>query len=155
MNTNIVNGTPDLTQRPPRSPRVRLGGFVLLPRILDKGRAALAGKLGEYHYGGKGMDRHFFNFVGLDHEALKKELAKGGGDGELLAWVQANAKLQRQPWEIAAWSEYHLRRAPDSDAETLADFAEAVKKFNPAREDINTWFDLLDLDDHCTFGGKG
>jgi hypothetical protein len=148
------NSTPDLTQRPPRSPRVRLGGYVLLPRILDKGRAALAGKLGEYHYGGKGMDRHFFNFVGLDNEALKIEIAKGLGDGDLLAWVTANAKTPRQPWEIAAWSEYHLHRPPDSDAETLAHFAEEVKKFSPAREDINTWFDLLDLDDHCTFGGK-
>jgi hypothetical protein len=28
--------------------RARLGGFVLLPRILDKGRATLAGKNGEY-----------------------------------------------------------------------------------------------------------
>jgi Domain of unknown function (DUF5069) len=146
---------PDLTQRPPRSPRVRLGGFVLLPRILDKGRASLAGKLGEYHYSGKGMDRHFFNFTGLNHESLTKEIAKGSGDGEILAWVQANAKHQRQPWEIAAWSEYHLRRAPDSDTETLIEFAESVKKFNPLREDINTWFDLMDLDDHCTFGGKG
>jgi hypothetical protein len=90
------NSTPDLTQRPPRSPRVRLGGYVLLPRILDKGRAALAGKLGEYHYGGKGMDRHFFNFVGLDNEALKIEIAKGLGDGDLLAWVTANAKTPRQ-----------------------------------------------------------
>ena len=144
----------DLTQRPPRSPRVRLGGYVLLPRILDKGRADLAGKLGEYHYGGKGMDRHFFNFVGLDHESLKQEIAKGGGDGELLAWVQANAKHQRQPWEIAAWSEYHLRRTPDSDAETITHFADEVKKFSPTREDINTWFDLLDLDDYCSFGGK-
>ena len=44
MNTNSA---PDLTQRPPRSPRVRLGGYVLLPRLLDKGRAALAGTLGE------------------------------------------------------------------------------------------------------------
>jgi hypothetical protein len=145
---------PDLTQRPPRSPRVRLGGYVLLPRILDKGRAALAGKLGEYHFAGKGMDRHFFNFVGLDHEALKAELGKGGGDGDLLAWVQANAKHPRQPWEITAWSEYHLRRTPDSDAETITDFANEVKKFSATREDINTWFDLLDLDDHCTFGGK-
>ena len=41
---------PDLTQRPPRSPRVRLGGYALLPRMLDKGRATLAGKNGEYHY---------------------------------------------------------------------------------------------------------
>lgn len=145
---------PDLTQRPPRSPRVRLGGYVLLPRILDKARASLAGKLGEYHYGGKGMDRHFFNFVGLDHEGLTKEVTKGSGDGGILAWVQANAKHPRQPWEIAAWSDYHLRRTPDSDTETLVDFAEEVKKFNPNREDINTWFDLLDLDDYCTFGGK-
>ncbi len=145
---------PDLTQRPPRSPRVRLGGYVLLPRILDKGRAALAGKLGEYRYSGKGMDRHFFNFVGLDHEALKAELAKGGGDWEILNWIQAHAKTPRQPWEIAAWSEYHLRRTPDSDAETLPEFADEVKKLNPLREDIYTWFDYLDLDDHCSFGGK-
>ena len=151
---STLNSTPDLTQRPPRSPRVRLGGYVLLPRILDKGRASIAGKLGEYHYEGKGMDRHFFNFVGLDHDSLKNEIAKGGGDGDLLAWVNANAKTPRQPWEIAAWSDYHTRRAPDSDAETLSFFAEAVKKLSLAREDINTWFDLLDLDDYCTFGGK-
>jgi hypothetical protein len=144
----------DLTQRPPRSPRVRLGGYVLLPRILDKGRAALTGKLGEYRYSGKGMDRHFFNFVGLDHESLQAELAKGGGDHEILTWIQANAKHPRQPWEIAAWSEFHLRRTPDSDHETLTEFADEVKQFNPLREDINTWFDLLDLDDYCSFGGK-
>ncbi len=54
MSTNTY--PPDLTQRPPRSPRVRLGGYVILPRMLDKGRAALAGKLGEYHFAGKGMD---------------------------------------------------------------------------------------------------
>jgi hypothetical protein len=151
---STTNSTTDLTQRPPRSPRVRLGGYVLLPRILDKGRASLAGKLGEYHYAGKGMDRHFFNFVGLDHELLTKEIAKGGGDLELLTWIQANAKHQRQPWEIAAWSEYHLRRSPDSDHETLTGFADEVKKFNLNREDINTWFDLMDLDDYCSFGGQ-
>jgi hypothetical protein len=144
----------DLTQRPPRSPRVRLGGYVLLPRILDKGRAALAGKLGEFHYKGIGMDRHFFNFVGLDHEGLTKELAKGSGDNEVLAWVQTNAKHQRQPWEIAAWSNYHEHRTPDSDAETLAEFAGMLGKFSKTREDIHTWFDFMDVDDHCTFGGK-
>jgi hypothetical protein len=148
------NTTPDLTQRPPRSPRVRLGGFVLLPRILDKGRASLAGKLGEYHFAGKGMDRHFFNFTGIDHESLKAELAKGSGDGEILAWIHANSKPQRQPWEVAAWSEYHTHRTPDSDNETLLYFAENVKKLSATREDVTTWFDLLDLDDHCLFGGK-
>ena len=151
---SVKYSSPDLTQHPPRSPRLRLGGYVLLPRILDKGRAALAGKLGEFHYAGKGMDRHFFNFVGLDHESLTKELAKGVTDGEILTWVHANARHQRQPWEISAWSEYHLRRVPDSDNETLLEFADHVKKFSATREDINTWFDLMDIDDYCTFGGK-
>ncbi|HEY1663884.1 MAG TPA: DUF5069 domain-containing protein [Verrucomicrobiae bacterium] len=151
---STTNSFPDLTQRPPRSPRVRLGGYVWLPRLLDKGRASVAGKIGEYRFGAKSMDRHFLNFVGIEPDALKDELAKGGSDLDLLTWVQANAKLQRQPWEIAAWSEYHLRRGPDSDHETLTDFAGAVKKFNPMREDVNTWYDLLDVDDHCTFGGK-
>ena len=27
-------------------------------------------------------------------------------------------------------------------------------KVAPKREDIVTWFDLLDVDDHVTFGGK-
>jgi hypothetical protein len=148
------NSAPDLTQRPPRSPRVRLGGYVLLPRILDKGRAALAGKLGEYHFAGKGMDRHLLNFTGIEFEALKAELAKGGGDGEILAWINAHAKHPRQPWEITAWSDYHTHRTPDSDAETLAHFAEKVAALTKTREDIATWFDLLDLEDHCTFGGK-
>ena len=152
MSISVI--APDLTQRPPRSPRVRLGGYVLLPRILDKGRAALAGKLGEYHYAGKGMDRHFFNFVGLDHESLKQELAKGGGDWEILNWIQAKAKHQHQPWEIAAWSEYHEHRTPDGDIETLEFITEQLKKLSTLREDIHTWFDYLDLDDHCTFGGK-
>lgn len=152
MSTSFI--APDHTRRPPRSPRVRLGGYVLLPRILDKGRAALAGKLGEYHYAGKGMDRHFFNFVGLDHESLKQELAKGGGDWEILNWIKANAKHQHQPWEIAAWSDYHERRTPDGDIETLAFITDRLRKLSAVREDVHTWFDYLDLDDHCTFGGK-
>jgi hypothetical protein len=144
---------PDLTQRPPRSPRVRLGGYVLLPRLLDKARAAQAGVLGEYRFTGKGMDRHFFTFTGLTFDVFKAEVATGKGDGAILAWVQASAPLPRQPWEIEAWSSYLERRTPDGDTETLTHFTEAVGQFAKDREDIHTWFDYLDLDDHCTFGG--
>jgi hypothetical protein len=145
---------PDLTQRPPRSPRLRLGGYVLLPRILDKVRALNAGKNGDYRYGLKRMDRHFFNFTRIDPDAFQAEAATGKSDSEMLAWVQANATTLREPWEIAAWSAYHDTRGPDSDAETLGDFAAAVAEHSTTREDIKTWFDLLDLDDHCTFGGR-
>ena len=77
----------DLTQRPPRSPRVRLGGFVILPRILDKCRASLAGTNGEYNYNCP-IDRRFFDFAGIDAEAMKVKVAEGLGDGQILAWVQ-------------------------------------------------------------------
>ena len=146
--------SPDLTLRPPRSPRQCLGGYVLLPRILDKFRAKLAGRLGEYKCGKKSMDRHFFNFTGIDCDAFEAEVATGKGDWDILSWVHDHASPPRTPWEIQAWSDYHLKRRPDSDTETLTEFAAEVAKFDGRREDIGTWFDLLDLDDHCSFGGK-
>jgi hypothetical protein len=151
MNTPIAHT--DLTQRPPRSMRSRLGGFVLLPRILDKGRAKLAGKNGEYNYNSP-TDQHLARFLGLDLEALLNELATGKADGEILEWVQAHAKTPRDPWEIEAWSAYMEKRGPDSDAETLSGFAEYVGQHSKTREDIKTWFDALDLDDFVSFGGK-
>ena len=153
MSTTTKIFAPDLTQRPPRSPRARLGGFVLLPRMLDKGRATLAGKNGEYHFNCP-LDQHIINFTGIDPKKLLAELETGKGDSEILEWVVANSKHKRTAWEIQQWSDYHDRRGPDSDAETLAYFAEAVGKFSKTREDIRTWADLLDLDDYCTFGGK-
>jgi len=143
---------PDLTKRPPRSPRARLGGYVLLPRMLDKGRADIAGKIGEYKYACP-LDQRFIEFVGIDPAALREQLAAGKGDGEILNWVNETAQHKRTPWEIEQWSEHMQRRGPESDAETLQYFAEAVGKFSKTREDIKTWADLLDLDDYVSFGG--
>ncbi len=144
---------PDLTKRPPRSARSRLGGYAILPRMLDKGRAEISGMNGEFHYNCP-LDQHIISFLGIDPKALRKQLATGKGDGEILDWVKANAKHKRTPWEIEQWSDYQQRRTPDSDAETLGFFAEAVGKFSKTREDIKTWADYLDLDDYVTFGGK-
>src|ERR1700676_2510605 len=110
MNKTITPA-PNLTQRPPRSPRVRLGGYVTLGRILDKGRAEHAGTAGEYKYNNP-MDHHWFRFTGITAEALKTELASGKGDGEMLAWIQENAPNKRTPWEIQQWSAYHNGRGP-------------------------------------------
>ena len=143
----------DLTSRPPRSPRARAGGLALLPRMLDKGRATLAGKNGEYHYDCP-LDRHLLGFLGIAADTLLAELATGKGDGEILEWIAAHAKHQRSPWEIAQWSDYQEGRGPDSDAETLGYFAAMLAKVSTTREDIRSWADLLDLDDHCSYGGK-
>lgn len=151
--STTLDHAPDLTRRPPRSCRVRLGGYVLLARIIDKGRADIAGTAGEYKYNNP-IDRHWFNFTGLTPEALKAELATGKGDGEILAWIQETATHKRQPWEIRQWSAYHNERGPDGDVETLEFFAGRVGEHSKTREDVITWFDYLDLDDHVTFGGK-
>jgi hypothetical protein len=150
---NHQHSAPDLTQRPPRSPRVRLGGYVILARILDKGRADLAGTAGEYKYNNP-IDHHWFRFTGITAEALREQLATGKGDGDILTWIEQSAPHQRSPWEIAAWSAYHNERGPDSDLETLEFFTQRVSALSPTREDIKTWFDYLDLDDHVAFGGK-
>ena len=142
--------TPDLTKFPPRSPRVRLGGYVILPRMLDKGRATVAGKHGEYHYACP-LDQRFLEFTGIDPEALKKELAKS--DGEVLEWIEKNAKHKRTELEIRAWSALAERRAP-ADVESREYFNGMHKAAAPKREDIVTWFDVLDMDDYVTFGGK-
>ena len=143
----------DLTQRPPRSFRARLGNYVVLARMLDKGRAPLAGKNGEYHYD-CATDQRLVQFLGFDPDALLKELATGKGDGEMLEWVQAHSKTPRAPWEIEAWSAFMEKRGPDSDAETLAFFAELLGRLSKTREDVKTWFEFGELDDYVSFGGK-
>ncbi len=147
-----LNHAPDLTKQPPRSPRVRLGGYAILPRMLDKGRATINGKNGEYHFNCP-LDQRFTSFAGIDAEALKKELAAGKGDGEILEWIEKNAKNKHSEVEIREWSAYAAMRVP-SDVESRQYFNELQSKVAPKREDIATWFDLLDVDDHVSFGGK-
>ena len=142
--------TPDLTKQPPRSARVRLGGYVILPRMLDKGRATIAGKNGEYHYACP-LDQRFLEFTGIAPRALKRQLKKS--DTEVLDWINAHAKHKRTPPEIVAWSAWQEQRAPDNP-DSREYFNSMHKAGAPKRTDIVTWFDLLDLDDYVSFGGK-
>ena len=143
----------DLTQRPPRSTRTRLGGYVLLPRMLDKCRATLDGKNGDYHYNCP-LDQRFLEFTGINHEALQAEVAKGLGDGEILVWIEANAPIKRSDAEIALWSAFREAAAP-SDNGSRAFVSESIATAGgEARTDLGTWFEWLDFDDYVTYGGK-
>ena len=144
--------TPDLAKQPPRSPRVRLGGYVQLPRMLDKCRAELGGKNGEYHYNCP-LDQEFLSFAGIDAEALKQQVATGAGDGEILGWITANAKSKPNSVEIEAWSAQQERRAPNNP-EGREYFNAEHLRVAPQRTDFVTWFDYLDIDDHASYGGK-
>jgi hypothetical protein len=120
--------------------------------MLDKGRATITGKHGEYHYACP-TDQQFLTFVGIDPDALRKETEAGKGDGELLAWIEANAKHKRTPSEVAAWTHFQEQRVP-ANTEGREYFHGVHANIAPKREDIGTWFDLLDLDDYVSFGGQ-
>ena len=143
---------PDLSQRPPRSPRVRLGGFVLLARCLDKGRATLAGMNGEYHFDCP-LDQHILNFAGIKADDLKKQLALGKGDEAILRWITAHSTTKPTVWEIFQWNTYQEQSGPGS-LEMRQWFNGYLEKLSKTREDIYTLFDILDLDDYVSFGGK-
>ena len=139
----------DLAQRPPRSPRVTLGGYVILPRMLDKGRAQLTGKAGEYHFNCP-LDQRFVSFAGLNADDILQLLQEGKSDSEVLAWIRQHGK--RSDFEIVSWTQFQLQRSP-SDNESREYLSSTVQKLAPDRDDIQTFFDMLDLDDFVSFGG--
>ena len=146
----INYSTPDLTQHPPRSFRVRLGGYAHLARLLDKARAVLAGKGGDYKYN-CALDQRFFAFTRIKPKAMLAEIKKGRTDVQMLAWV--NAKAKRPLHEVIAWSAW-LEQLGPGGAEGHEWIASVLKGNKSARDDIRAFADLLDLDDYLSFGGK-
>jgi hypothetical protein len=146
----INYSAPDLTQHPPRSLRVRIGGYAHLGRLLDKARATIAGKGAEYHYNCP-LDQMFFAFTGIDHEVMLAEIKSGKTDVQILEWVNARAK--RLPYEIVTWSSWVELRGPGGQ-EGHEWIAETLKGHGSKRDDIRSFADLLDLDDYLCYGGK-
>ena len=148
----VKYSAPDLNRHPPRSPRTRLGGFVHLPRLLDKARAVAAGRGGEFHYNCP-FDIQFFTFTGLNHVAFMKQITSGKSDSGMLAYVQANNKFKRTDSQIASWSAWMETWTP-SVPDTREFFNNIHRKNAPGRADIFTWFDWIELDDYVTYGGQ-
>ncbi len=71
MSTTTTTPIKDLTKQAPASPRTRVGGYAILARMADKGRATLAGKNGEYHFDCP-LDNYLFGFKGVKGDEVKK-----------------------------------------------------------------------------------
>lgn len=141
---------PDLTQHPPRSVRVRLGGYAHLCRLLDKARAHLAGRAGEFHYNCP-LDHRFFAFTGINPKKMLTAIKSGKTDVLMLAWVNQHTK--RLPAEVAAWSVWMEQVGPGG-AEGHEWIAGLIKGLKSKRDDIRSFADMLDLDDYLCYGGK-
>ena len=148
---SMINySAPNLTEHPPRSLRVRIGGYAHLARLLDKARAVIAGKAGDFHYNCP-IDKLFFTFTGITEDVMLAEIKTGKTDLQILTWV--NERSKRAPHEVIAWSAWLEQVGPGS-AEGHEWIASVLKGNKSEREDIRSFADNLDLDDYHSFGGK-
>ena len=141
---------PDLTIHPPRSMRVRIGGYAHLARLLDKARAVIAGKGAEYNWNCP-LDQRFFAFTGIKADDMLAEIKTGKSDVEMLAWVNERAK--KAPHDIMTWSSWLEQNGPGG-AQGHEWIAGVLKNASSSRDDIRSFADLLDFDDYVSYGGK-
>ncbi len=88
----------DLTREAPRSPRIRVGGYAILGRTIDKCRALVAGDIGEYHFDCP-LDNTLFGFKGVKGDDFKAQIENGASDQEIVEWLNHNGK-KKTPEEI-------------------------------------------------------
>jgi hypothetical protein len=134
----------DLTREAPRSPRIRVGGFAILGRTIDKSRALVAGNIGEYHFDCP-LDNTLFGFKGVKGDDFKAQIEQGAGDQDMVEWLHRNGE-KKTPEEIKRWAEEVEAGSLYHDPEKRDFFIEECKKLglDPAK---TTTFEWLELDD--------
>src|SRR5438093_9288871 len=122
----------DLTKEAPRSPRIRVGGFAIFGRAIDKRRALVAGEIGEYHFDCP-LDNMLFGFKGVTGDDFKAQIEQGASDQEMVEWLNTSGE-EKAPEEIKRWADF---------------FAEECKKLglDPAK---TTTFEWLEIDDRVS-----
>ena len=137
----------DLTKTYPRSVSERFAGIVQIGRTTDKARAYKAGTVGEYHFN-CGMDQAVFKFLGIDdHEAFASRAATTD-DTAFERWLKDTYVSKKSQAEIDGWNREWLEKRPDPGSDSEKYFLTLRDQIAPARKDVRSWPDLLDLDEH-------
>ena len=143
-----MNTAKDLTKEPPRSPRLRIGGYAILGRMADKGRAYLAGTADSYHFDCP-VDNLLFGFKGVKGAQVQPLLKTGASDEQIAAWLDTHGE-EKTPTEVKTWSDETEASRPYENPEHREWFAEECRRLglNP---ETTTLFDYLEADDRDTF----
>ena len=134
----------DLTLSFPRSPKIKMSGLVMVPRMIDKVRAYNAKTLGEYIFPCP-LDKIILEFLNIDHEEVI-HLAQKLTDEEIVLWINERC-LNRSEKDKEQVNQKILEQKPDTQ-ESLNRFNKLRNEINPTRTDITTWVDLLELDEN-------
>jgi Domain of unknown function (DUF5069) len=130
----------------PRSPYDKLGGYVHLPRLIDKAKLHRNGLLDGYNYKTVGFDKHLLAFLKINGDAFEEAVHRLETDDAIWKWVQENG-AGHSAEAIAQWNEAMVSRHPDTAAKK-ARFTHFLKEAGGAgRKDIKTYFDLIEFDE--------
>ncbi len=110
--TEMGGGEIDLTNGIPRSPYERMLGMVFLPRTIDKARAELAGKEGEYLFR-TGQSAPSFEILGISPEQLFDALRDHRTDEDIRRWL-ADKKVARSALEVAKSNRMMIERRAET-----------------------------------------
>jgi hypothetical protein len=143
-----MNTIRNLSKEAPRSPRVRIGGYAILGRMADKGRAFLAGKAGPYHFDCP-VDNMLFGFKGVKGAQVQPVLKSGASDEQIVAWLDTHGD-PKSPAEVKAWSDTMEASRPYENPERREWFAGECQRLG-LKPETTTLFDYLEADDRDTF----
>jgi hypothetical protein len=135
----------DLTKSYPASVREQMHGLVQLKRTIDKGKALAQGTIGEYNYN-CAMDKHLFEFLGIDHEELLDIIKSASNDGEVSEFVAPYVHAKDDA-EIETFNKEWLVFGPEKGSPAEGFFLKLRSEVAPDRTDVTSWADVLDLDE--------
>lgn len=133
----------DLTKEYPRSPRDELDGLTLLPRAIDKARAQLEDKLGEYKYFGCRLNTRLFNTLGVTDEEFLDAVRRSPGDEDVLEWIREYVRPERD--KVEKMNQWVLHNEPAENERE--EFCDELERVDPGNDSVNTWTDLIDLEE--------
>lgn len=137
----------DLTQAPPRSPKLQLDGLAMMPRTIDKLRAMLpGGKPGVYKI--DGFSKRMLDAIGVSENDLREAVRGAQSDDDVAKWLREHADTSK----YAEFNNYILKRSIDdiSDKAAFMERYPILKK----RTDIYYLADMLEADDAEMFAQK-
>jgi len=137
----------DLRSEAPRSPHIRVGGYAILGRTIDKCRALVAGNIGEYHFDCP-LDNMLFGFKGVKGNDFKAQIEQGAGDEEIVEWLNQSGE-EKTPAEIKRWSDRMEASSLYDDLEKHDYFVQETRKLGLDPEKTTT-FEWLDIDDRSS-----
>jgi gluconokinase len=133
----------------PKSPRDCAGGMMYFPRMVDKIRLHTRGELPpEYHANmGKPVsaDGVCLNFLRMNYDALKKRVAEGGTDEEILEWCFQNGRRLNEG-DLTVWNNFMAKFGWNDFATPLL-HRQKKEAGCIHREDIQTISEFIDFEE--------